>query len=109
MPGPDIAAPKSWHPTRGVVIDVGPDEHIFGVDDQLHRNRHIPVAYGVRQCAKEVGAVNLQAVGGVRDERVGPLALLRWDTGCDEPRLIARARKVRMAAGMSTGIENPIM
>ena len=85
MPGPDVAAPQPRNPARGVVVDVRPNEHIFGVDDQLHRNRYVAIAPSTGQSAQEVGTVNLQAVGGIGDKSVCLVALLRRDAGGDEP------------------------
>ncbi len=84
MAGADIAAPQPRHPPRGVVVDMGPDEVVLGVDQQLHRNRHVAVPHRAGQCLKEVGPVDLQTVGGIGDEGPALVALVRRYPGGDQ-------------------------
>jgi hypothetical protein len=77
--GVHVASPQPCNPVAGVVIHTRQHELVLGVHDDLHRHVNEMVGSRSGDRAEVVGAVDLQAVGGIGLEGLCVMQLCRGD------------------------------
>ena len=68
MPGRNVVAGQVFHPLAGIVVVIRTHRDVLGVDDEVHRNVDVPVAW-IAQVRNDVRAVEIGSVGRVRPQR----------------------------------------